>query len=125
MMTEAQVAEIVDYFGVYRGDPELTVAVPAIADGQPPLTIGIAALGGGALGSAYANNGWIYAVHLDGDLVACGADLRCGGTARTHRQMAAVLAAYLADAAEGQPLAGQADRLSLWAHDLEAGEGDG
>jgi hypothetical protein len=120
----AQAAEIVDYFRVYRSEPELTVPIPAIKDEQLPLTIGIAAIGGGALGSAYANNGWIYAVHLDGDLVAAGADLRCGGIARTHLQMAAVLAVYLADAAEQQPLAGQADRLSLWAHDREANDGD-
>lgn len=120
----SQIDDIVDYFRVYRCEPELTVPVPAFEDGQPPLTVGIAALGGGALGSAYANNGWIYAVHLDGDLVASGADLRSGGIARTHLQMAAVLAVYLADTAEVQPFAGQADRLSLWAYDLEAGEGD-
>jgi hypothetical protein len=120
----SQIDDIIDYFRVYRSDPELTVPVPPMEDRQPPLTISVAALGGGALGSAYANNGWIYAVHRDGDLVTSGADLRCGCIARTHLQMAAVLAVYLADAAQVQPLAGQADRLSLWAHDLEAGEGD-
>ena len=117
-------AKTVDYFRVYRCDPELTVSVPAIEVGQPPLTIGIAALGGGTLGRAYANNDWVYIVHLDGDLVASGADLHAGGIARTHAQMTAVLAVYLADTAAVASLAGQADRLSLWVGDVETGEDD-
>ena len=116
--------EVVDYFQVYRCDPELTVAVPELDDGQPSLTIRIAALGGGTPGRAYANNGWVYAVHLDGDLVASGADLRSGGFGHTHEQMAAVLAVFLADTDAVQALAGHADRLSLWAHDVEAGDVD-
>ena len=112
--------EVVDYFRVYRCDPELTVAVPELAAGQPRLTISIAALGGGTLGRAYANNHWVYAVHLDGDLVASGADLHSGGIGRTHQQMTAVLA----DTDRVPTLAGHADRLSLWAHDVETGGGD-
>src|SRR4051812_21294748 len=104
-------AEIVDYFRVYRCDPELVVTVPALEAGQPSLTIAIAALGGGTVGRAYADNGWVSAVLLDSDLVASGADLSCGGFARTHRQMAAALTVHLADPAALPQLAGQADRL--------------
>ena len=118
-------AEIVDYFGAYRCDPELVVSVPALQAGQPSLTIAIAALGGGALGRAYANNGWVYAVHLDGDLVTSGADLRSGGFARTHSEMAAALALYLADTDGPPQLAGQADRLSLWCDGLDGEVNDG
>jgi hypothetical protein len=116
--------EVVDYFQVYRCDPELTVAVPELEDGQPRLTIGIAALGGGTPGRAYADNDWVYAVHLDGDLLASGADLHSGGIGHTHQQMAAVLAVFLADTEQVPALAGHADRLSLWAHDVEAGDVD-
>ena len=117
--------EVVDYFRVYRCDPELVVSVPALQAGQPSLTIAIAALGGGTVGRAYADNGWVYAVHVDGDLVASGADLYSGGFARTHRQMAAVLAVCLADTSELAQLVSQADRLSLCAHDLQSGDDDG
>jgi hypothetical protein len=116
--------EVVDYFQVYRCDPELTVAMPELEDGQPSLTISIAALGGGTPGRAYADNHWVYAVNLDGDLVASGADLRSGGLGRTHQQMAAVLAVFLADTEQVLALAGHADRLSLWAHDVETGGRD-
>ena len=115
---------VVDYFRVYRCDPELTVAVPQLVAGQLSLTISIAALGGGVPGRAYANNGWVYAVHLDGDLVASGADLHSGGIGRTHQQMAAVLAVFLADTDTVPALAGHADRLSLWAHDVQTEGGD-
>jgi hypothetical protein len=120
----AQLDVVVDYFQAYRCDPELTLTVPALDDEQPPLVIGIAALGGGTLGRAYASNDWVYTVHLDGDLVASGADLHSGAIARTHRQMAAELATYLADTATVPRLAGQADRLSLRADDLETADGD-
>jgi hypothetical protein len=117
--------ELVDYLRVYRCDPELQLTVPGLEKGQPPLVISIAALGGGTVGQAYANNGWVYAVHLDGVLVASGADLYCGGFAYTHRQMAAILAAGLADHTADRPaLASQCDRLSVWADDLEADGGD-
>jgi hypothetical protein len=111
--------EPVDYFDVYRTDPEAVFEVDAVTAGQPPLTISIAALGGGTVGRAYANNGWVYAVHLDGDLVASSADLHSGGVAKTHRHVAAVLAACLVGGATVPELAGQSDRLSLWAHDIE------
>lgn len=123
-MSAGLLDEVVDYFRVYRCDPELIVAVPALAAGQPPVTISIAALGGGTPGRTYADNDWVYAVHLDGDLVYSGADLHCGGIGRTHQQMAAVLAIFLADTDTVLALAGHADRLSLWAHDVETGGRD-
>lgn len=123
-MSTGLLDEVVDYFQVYRCDPEVTVAVPELEDGQPPLTISIAALGGGTPGRAYADNHWVYAVHLDGDLVASGADLHCGGIGHTHEQMAAILAVFLAETDAVPALAGHADRLSLWAHDVESGDGD-
>ena len=123
--TAGQLDDVVDYFRVYRCDPEITLTVPGLDDGQPPLVIGIAALGGGTLGRAYADNDWVYTVHLDGVLVASGANLHSGAVARTHRQMAAVLATHLADdTAAMPPIAGQSDRLSLWADDLETAHGD-
>jgi hypothetical protein len=113
-------AEAVDCFDVYRCTPEVVYEVPAITEGQPPLTISIAAAGGGTVGRAYADNGWIYAVHLDGDLVASGADLCSGGFPRTHRQMAADLAICLADGDDTPPgLREQIERLSLWVDDIE------
>lgn len=118
-------AEIVDYFRVYRCDPELVVSVPALQAGEPSLTIAIAVLGGGTLGRAYAKNHWVYAVHLGGDLVTSGADLHSGGLARTHSEMAAALAAYLADTAGPPQLAGQADRLSLWSERRDGEVHDG
>ena len=123
-MSANLLGEVVDYFRVYRCNPEVTIVVPELEDGQPPLTISIAALGGGTPGRAYADNHWVYAVHLDGDLVASGADLHCGGIGHTHEQMTAVLADFLADTDAVPALAGHVDRLSLWAHDVEAGEGD-
>jgi hypothetical protein len=123
--TAGQLDDVVDYFRVYRCDPEIILTVPALDDGQPMLVIGIAALGDGTLGRPYADNDWVYAMHLDGVLVASGADLHSGGIARTHRQMAAVLATHLADDTAVVPhLAGQADRLSLWADELETADGD-
>jgi len=122
-MTDSQADEVVDYFRVYRTEPETVFEIPAIAGGQPSLTIGIAALGGGTVGQAYAGNGWIYAVHLGGELVASGSDLRSGGFGRTHQQMAAVLASCLADGETPAPgLHEQADRLSLWSTDIEDGD---
>jgi hypothetical protein len=122
-MTGDRRNEPVDYFGVYRCTPEITLPIPAIDGGQPPLVISIAALGGGTVGRAYAGNDWVYAVHLDGVLVASGADLHCGDVPQTHWHMAAVLAACLADNTAGLPgLASQRDRLSLWADDAGAAD---
>lgn len=116
--------QVVDYFRVYRCTPEITLPVPATGDGQPTLMISIAALGGGTAGRAYASNDWVYAVHLDGVLVASGADLHSGGIAQTHRHMAAVLASCLADNPADLPeLVDHRDRLSLWADHIQAAEG--
>src|SRR6266545_378996 len=75
---------VLSYFEVYRCEPEATYTVAALADGDPPLQIRIAAVGGATVGAAYANNDWIYEVHLAGTLVCSGADLHSGGIARTH-----------------------------------------
>ncbi len=131
-MSDSQIDAPIDYFRVYRSEPEAVFDIPATAEDHPPMTISIAALGGGTVGKAYADNNWIYAVHADGELVASGADLRSGGMARTHQQMAAVLAFCLAAAlvaavANGEvpPLVHeQADRLSLWACDSEGEDAD-
>lgn len=121
----ATVAEVVDYFDVYRCTPEAVYEVPASNDGQPTLTISIAAAGGGTVGHAYADNGWIYTVHLDGDLVASGGDLRSGGFPRTHQQMAADLVTCLADGDWTPPgLREQTERLWLWADSIEEGDTD-
>ncbi|GAA1884182.1 hypothetical protein [Asanoa iriomotensis] len=117
--------EIVDYFRVYRTDPEAVFTVDPLDADQPPLTIGIATLGGGTVGQAYADNDWIYAVHLDGRLVTSGTDLHSGGVAQTHRQMAAALTAALGDGdAAPAALADQAERLSVWASDIEEQDAD-
>jgi hypothetical protein len=109
----SQTTDTVDYFHVYRCSPELVFSIRAIDDGQSTLAIAIAALGGGTLGCSYANNRWIYSVHLDSDLIASGVDLQSGGIAQTHAQMAAVLASCLATNPGLAPLlAGQADRLA-------------
>lgn len=115
---------VVGYFDVYRCQPEATYPVPAACDGDPVLEIRIAVAGGGEIGAAYADNGWIYGVWLDGVLVCSGADLRSGGIAHTHRQMAAVLADCLTDNAPA-PLRGQTDRLGQWSHDDEHHGTDG
>jgi len=99
-------------------EPETVFTVDPLCTGQPPLTVSVATLGGGTVGQACADNDWIYAVHLDGTLVASGIDLHCGGFAQTHRQMAAALAAALADSdATPSVLAAQAERLSGWGQD--------
>jgi len=117
--------EIVDYFRVYRTDPEAVFTVDPLEADQPPLEIGIATLGGGTVGQAYTDNDWIYAVHLDGTLVASGIDLHSGGVAQTHQQMAVVLTAALADSdAAPAALANQAERLSVWACNIEEQDED-
>ncbi|MGI5185497.1 hypothetical protein ACQEVZ_55565 [Dactylosporangium sp. CA-152071] len=111
---------VVDYFDVYRCEPEATYPIPAVRDGDPVLEIRIVAAGGGKIGAVYPDNGWIYGVWLDGALVCSGADLRSGGIAHTHRQMAAILADYLTDDAPAL-LRGQGDRLSQWSDDERRG----
>jgi hypothetical protein len=132
-MTDGQEDETVDYFRVYRAEPEAVFDIPATDEDRRLLTISIAALGGGTVGEDYADNDWIYAVHADGELVASGIDLHCGGVARTHQQMAAVLAVCLAAAIVGFVADGeqpplvvyeQAERLSLWANDIQTADAD-
>jgi hypothetical protein len=106
---------MVDYFQVYRCEPEVVFAIPALADDDPPLEIAIAAVGGATIGRAYANNDWIYGVRLAGTLVCSGVDLRSGGTGRTHREMAGILAEFLCDSESiPPPLWPYTQRLTSW-----------
>jgi hypothetical protein len=109
------------YFEVYRCEPEATYTVPVLADSEPSLQIRIAAVGGGTVGAAYADNDWIYEVRLAGTLVCSGVDLHSGGFARTHAQMAVVLAEHLADTDQTPRLHRHRERLGQWAHDTEHG----
>ncbi len=84
-----------DWFATYRTVPERVWTLPTRADTDPPMRLGIAALGGGTPGHAYAHNSWIYGLWVDGRLTYCGTDLRAGAAARTHRQMAVLVAEYL------------------------------
>lgn len=109
---------VVSYFEVYRAHPEATFTVPALTNSDPPLLLRIAAVGGGIAGAAYANNHWIYEVELAGILVCSGADLRSGGHALTHKQIAAALAVFLADT-DVPALHRHRERLSLWAYETD------
>jgi hypothetical protein len=62
---------------------------------RPGLKVEIAAMGGGTLGEAYADNGWWYRVLRDDEPFYAGSDLRSGGIPQTHAQMAHVLMAFL------------------------------
>ncbi len=115
--------DLVSFFQVYGCDPEATFTIPALADADAPLQIRIAAAGGGMVGAAYADNDWIYEVRLAGTLVCSGADLHSGGFARTHTQMAVVLAEHLADTSQVPALHRHRERLNLWAYDTEHGGG--
>jgi hypothetical protein len=111
-------AAVMDYFEAYRCEPEAVFKVPALADDDQPLEIGIAAVGGGEVGRAYADNDWIYAVWLAGELVCSGVDLRSGGIAGTHRDMAAVLAEYVSDSEDAPPaLRRYTERLTDWTYE--------
>jgi hypothetical protein len=117
--------DVVSFFDVHRCQAEATFDIPALDADDPPLQIRIAAVGGGTLGAAYADNNWIYEVRLAGTPVASGADLRCGGFARTHAQMAVTLAESLADTDQVPVLRRQRERLSRWArHDDHGGDHD-
>ena len=110
-------AEVVSFFDVYRCDAEAIFDIPATDNADPPVQIGIAAQGGGTVGHAYRNNDWIYEVRIAEILVCSGADLHSGDLPRTHRQMAATLAVFLADG-DGIPgLRRHRDRLTQWATD--------
>jgi hypothetical protein len=89
--------QVRDFFAAYRTDPEAAWALAALADTDPPLRLGIAAVGGGAVGRSYVNNDWIYGLWLGGRLHRCGIDLRCGAMGKTHHQMAVLLGEYLTD----------------------------
>jgi hypothetical protein len=117
------VVHVVDCFEVYRCAPEGTYRIPAPCDGDPVMEIRIAAIGGGTVGAAYADNGWIYGVWLDGVLACSGADLRSGGIAHTHRHMAAILAECLAGNAPA-PLRPHGERLGQWASDEQHPDGE-
>lgn len=107
-------------FGTYRCSPEAVFQVPALSEGDPELTISIAAAGGGTVGETYADNTWIYDVHLAGQLVMSGADLRSGGIPQSHQDMAGMLACWLADSYDTpKTLIPQRDRLSCWSDDIE------
>jgi hypothetical protein len=110
------VAVVVSMFDVYRCEPEAIYSILALRESDPPLEIRIAAAGGGQLGAAYADNNWIYGVWLDGALVCSGVDLRSGGIAHTHWQMAVRLAECLANIAP-PPLRRHRQRLRQWAFD--------
>ena len=109
----------VDSFEMYRCEPEAVYAIPPLIDDDPPLEISIAAGGGGGtVGRAYANNDWIYAVRLAGELVCSGTDLRSGGIPHTHWQMAAALADCLSDGDDIPPaLHRHAERLADWGYE--------
>jgi hypothetical protein len=122
--TDADAADVVSMFDVYRCQPEAIYPILALRESDPPLEIRIAAAGGGQLGAAYADNAWIYGVWLDGSLVYSGADLRSGGIAHTHWQMAVLLAEYLANIAPA-PLRRYDERLGQWAFDEAHPEREG
>ena len=64
------------------------------------ITISISAVGGGTVGKAYADNGWEYAVSVNGAEILSGNDLRSGSTPMTHAQMARRVADSLSAAGE-------------------------
>jgi hypothetical protein len=117
--------DVVDFFDVYRCNPEATFPVSALDDGDPVLEIRVAAVGGGEVGAAYADNDWIYGVWLAGSLLCSGADLHSGGIALTHREIAVVLAEYLSESGAPASLLAHRDRLGLWADDDGRPERDG
>lgn len=58
---------------------------------RPGLKFEVAAMGGGTVGEAYADNGWWYRVLRDDEPFYAGNDLRSGGIPQTHEAMARVL----------------------------------
>ncbi|WP_432830832.1 hypothetical protein [Dactylosporangium sp. CA-092794] len=101
-----------DWFATYRTTPEAVWTIAATADTDVPLRLGISALGGGTVGRAYANNGWIYGLWHGERLRRCGADLRSNGIGQTHQQMAVLLADHLAT--DEALDAGIRARLTAW-----------
>jgi hypothetical protein len=91
---------------------EYTVTVPRMyvnAPDEPEIIVAISAHGGGTVGESYANNGWDYAVHVNGRELISGSDLRSAAMLTadsdqgTHAAMARTLCAFLAS--DGETLA--------------------
>ncbi len=116
-------AQVRDWFAIHRSEPEAVWTIDARSDTDPPLRLGITALGGGTVGRRYADNGWIYGLwHAEG-LCRCGADLRSGSIGRTHHEMAVVLAESLT--ADDTLDAGIRARLAGWLADQPTGPDHG
>ncbi len=109
---EATGIEVRDWFAVYRAEPEAVWTLGALTDDDPPLRLGIAALGGGTVGHRYRDNGWIYGLWHGDQLYRCSADLRSGRTGHTHQEMAVLLAEHLTDDDNLDP--GTRARLATW-----------
>jgi hypothetical protein len=112
-----------DLFAAYRTGPEAVWPIPALAEGDPPLRLGVTAIGGGTIGHTYAHNDWIYGLWTSTGLPHCGADLRSGGAGKTHRQMTVLLAEHLADdEALDLPVR---ERLGVWVDQQRTEDGRG
>lgn len=92
--------DVVDHFAMHRAEPEYTVKIPAIAEVDTVVEVGISVAGGGTVGETYADNEWIYSVWCDGELVISGGGLRSSADGATHHQMVGSLARFLASDAE-------------------------
>ena len=107
--------EVVNVFDTYLAEVEYEVDVPSMyapaPEWEPPVRIGISAVGGGTLGEAYAWNTWIWGVWSRGELVLCSDDLKSSGVAATHETMAKTLCAFLASDGEIMSRGGNDDHL--------------
>lgn len=117
---------------------EYTVIVSKVyvnAPDEPAVVIGISAHGGGTVGESYADNGWSYAVYVDGRELIVGSDLHSGAMGATHAEMARTLCAFLSADGEseyresrespvyvsteaGEFLIAEYERLGVFASDL-------
>jgi hypothetical protein len=104
--------KVSDWFAVNRTEPEAVWTIGALTDDDPPLRLGITALGGGTVGHRCPDNGWIYGLWHGEQLYRCGADPRSGGTGHTHQEMAVLLAEHLTDDDNLNP--GTRARLANW-----------
>jgi hypothetical protein len=107
---------VYDVFAAYGTAPEAVWLIPG-KDADPPLRLGVAVVGGGTVGRAYADNGWIYGLWRAGRRLLCGADLLSDAVARTHRQMGVRLAAILAADDLLDPVTRR--RLAAWADNAD------
>jgi len=94
-----------DYFGAYRTESEYEIEIPTQYGGntiepEAQIIIKMAAVGGGTIREAYADNDWLYGVYVDGDLLISGKDLRSNATPGTHESMTRTLATFLANDGE-------------------------